>query len=258
MTNAGTNAADSPAAEPIERFERKFFVLPKNIGFAYALLRHVCRPDSEYSEGQVNSLYFDTPELDEHTRSASGEFKKSKIRIRWYGELGDYPEKASVFLELKSRRGFASSKQRRRLSVSADCLDFSHLSSGIVSKKVLLDTLTGFGHYPERPLNPVILISYNRYRFTEMLTGVRVSLDHRVRSSMVTLGVGHGERGLRMPGGVIEVKGPSLELPATLRHIGLLDVDWSRFSKYGNCIDAHMSDPGTSGRLWPPGRIPGP
>ncbi len=79
-----------------QRFERKFFVVPRNIGFAYALLRQVCRPDSEYPEEQINSLYFDTPDLDQLQRSAAGEFKKDKVRIRWYGHNG-------VFVNPKQR-----------------------------------------------------------------------------------------------------------------------------------------------------------
>ena len=79
--------------------------------------------------GQVNSLYFDTPDLDQHQRSDSGEFNKDKIRIRWYGEEYD-PHRAderrprptgrsAVWLERKSRGGFASTKQRTCLDVPA-------------------------------------------------------------------------------------------------------------------------------------------
>ncbi len=145
---------------PTRRLEQKFFVSPGNIGFAYTLLRQVCRPDREYPEGQVNSLYFDTPDLDQYMRSVSGEFKKDKVRIRWYNEIRSSQRLAPVFLELKSRQGFASSKQRQRFIVSAQYLEPPHLSAGIVDKTILVDTLAGFGHYPELPLRPIIVISY--------------------------------------------------------------------------------------------------
>jgi hypothetical protein len=35
----------------------------------------------------------------------------------------------------------------------------------------------------------------------------------------------------------------------------LVDSDWSRFSKYAYCIDSHLADLGSTGRLWPSGRI---
>ena len=240
-----------------QRIERKFFVKPRDIGFAHALLRQVCRPDSEYPVGQINSLYFDTADLDQHERSASGEYRKDKVRIRWYGENNAMPQMAPVFLELKSRRGFASSKRRDKFPVSRDKLEPDQLGAGIIDRTVLTNTIAGFGHFPSSPLRPIITISYLRYRFTEMLSGFRVSLDHNIRSTFVAREFGYGEKELPLIGGVIEVKGSSMELPGTLRKIKLLNTDWSRFSKYSHCIDTHLTDLGTVGRLWPSGRMPG-
>jgi len=87
-----------------------------------------------------------------------------------------------------------------------------------------------------------------------MLTGVRVSLDYSIRSTSIARELGYGERELQLPGGVIEVKGQSIELPPTLRRMRLLDIDWSRFSKYSHCVESHLSQPGTMSRLWPSGR----
>ncbi len=203
----------------------------------------------------MNTLYFDTPDLDQYIKSASGEFKKDKVRIRWYSRIQNQQEMVPVFLELKSRQGFASSKQRRRFKVSAQYLELARLAAGIVNKTTLVDTVAGFGHYLEKPLRPIIVISYWRYRFSEMLTGMRVSFDHNIRSSMVAPELGHRERELWLQGGVVEVKGPTLELPVTLRRIRFLDTDWSRYSKYGYCVESHLSDPGTVGWLWPSGRM---
>ena len=190
-------------------------------------------------------------------RSASGEFRKDKVRIRWYGKTETLQGSVPIYLELKSRQGFASSKQRRRLLVPADSLDTARLGAGIVDRTILADTTAGFGYFPDGPLQPVIVISYWRYRLSEMLTGIRVSLDCHIRSSAMPPWLRGGERRLQLPGAVIEVKGPSMELPPALRRIRLLDTDWSRFSKYALCLESHMSDPGTVGHLWPSGRIPG-
>lgn len=249
------NETTVSTAPPTQRFERKFFVWPRNIGFAYTLLRQICRPDSEYPEGLVSSLYFDNADLEQYTRSASGDLKKDKVRIRWYDELEDYQETVPVFIELKKRQGFASIKQRERLLVPAHKLELAHLGSGIVSKTELIETIARFGYYPELPLRPIIKISYFRYRFNEMLTGTRVSFDYNIRSSMIAPELGNRERELRLAGAVIEVKGPTIELPITLRRMKRLDTDWSRFSKYGYCVDSHLSEPGTVGRLWPSGRM---
>jgi hypothetical protein len=164
-----------------------------------------------------------------------------------------------VFLELKSRRGFASSKRRERFPVPAENLRLDQLPAGIVGKTTLLDTLARFGHFPGKPFRPIILISYWRYRFTEVLTGARVCLDDNIRSTLVAREMGWGERELRLQGAVIEVKGLSAELPRTLRRVmELVDSDWSRFSKYAYCIDSHLDDLGSTGRLWPSGRMAEP
>ncbi len=252
------NKEESTPQSPIslvERFERKFYILPKNIGFAYSLLRQFCRPDKDYPISTVHSLYFDTVDLDQYNRSASGDFNKDKVRIRWYDEESIEGDTLPVFIELKTRHGFSSSKQRERTVVPVENIELPHLIKGIVPKTVLNNTIAGFGYFPESPLRPVIKISYNRYRFTEMTTGTRVSLDYDIHSTMIAPELGRRERDLRLEGGVVEIKGLKIELPVTLRKMKILDTDWSRFSKYSNCIDSHLSDPGAVARFGPPGRI---
>ncbi|OGN88713.1 MAG: hypothetical protein A2158_00010 [Chloroflexi bacterium RBG_13_46_14] len=248
-------AGIQPDSTPVQRFERKFFILPKNIGFAYSLLRQFCRPDREYPISTVHSLYFDTLDLDQYNRSASGDFNKDKVRIRWYDEEDIEGDTVPVFLELKTRHGFASSKQRERMVVPVEDIELSRLIRGIVPKTVLNNTIARFGYFPELPLRPVIKISYHRYRFTELLTDTRVSLDSNIHSMMVAPELDYREHVLRLEGGVVEVKGPSIELPVTLRKMKILDTDWSRYSKYGSSIDAHIMEPGRVGRFGPPGRI---
>jgi len=248
-------ATTQPETSPAQRFERKFFIMPKNIGFAYSLLRQFCRPDKDYPLSAVHSLYFDTYDLDQYNRSASGDFYKNKVRIRWYDEENIMGDSVPVFIELKTRQGFASSKQRERMVVPVEDIGPSRLVKGIVSKTVLSNTIAGFGFFAESPLRPVIRISYNRYRFNEMLTGTRVSLDYNIHSTIVAPDLGHSEHDLRLEGGVIEVKRPSIELPVTLRKMRILDTDWSRYSKYSNSIDAHIMDFSSISRFGPPGRI---
>jgi len=242
-------------AQASRRIERKFFVLPWNIDVAYALLRQFCRLDAEYPEEQINSLYFDTEDLEQYEKSAEGELIKNKVRIRWYHRLDYYQEAAPVFLELKQREGFTGTKQRLRFKVPVRNLEPENLCRGIIPDSTIMNTLAGFGYFSEAPIQPVVFISYWRYRFTEMMTGMRVSLDGNIRSTMINRPLGFGEKELRLAGGVIEIKGTRMELPETLLRLKLLDIDWGRFSKYSSCIDAHLSAPGDMARLWPTGRV---
>ena len=237
------------------RMERKFFIAPARVGLAYGLLQHACCPAPEYACEQINSIYFDTADLDQHARSLAGDFRKDKVRIRWYGDNTDSHDLQPAFLELKSREGFSSFKQRLELSIPAESLEIKCPGDGIVSKTLLYDTLANFGYFPPAPLEPVIKISYKRCRFIDVFSGQRIALDCNIRSTCITGRIGNGELELKLPGAVMEIKGSSLELPLTLRNIKLLDVDWSRFSKYSSCLEAHMEAPGAAGRLSPSGKI---
>jgi len=270
-----------PNVPPLsERVEQKFFVLPQREALAFALLRRTCRADREYAVGQVNSLYFDTPDLDQHQRSDSGEYAKDKVRIRWYGEEHD-PHRTSrdtlggdivgrdastlavgsagalvrVWLELKSRRGFASTKQRLVLEASTPSLALRALPQGIVPSATLARTVASFGFFTHAPLRPVVAISYWRYRFVEPETGFRISIDSHIRSSMVMPGVGRGERGLELPGAVVEIKGPRFEVPPSLREIAEIGSSWTRYSKYSSSLEGHESSHGSVSRLWPNGMM---
>ena len=48
-----------------ERVEQKFFIRPEHMALVLALLSRTCRRDGQYPADQVNSLYFDTIDLDE-------------------------------------------------------------------------------------------------------------------------------------------------------------------------------------------------
>jgi len=242
---------------PGQRFERKFHIPTKNLGFAAALLRQLCRPDPEFPKDRVHSLYFDTPDLEQYHGSDSGEFNKNKVRLRWYVENPAGTGEIPLFIELKTRQGFASSKQRRRIFIPPSRLEPAGLAAGIISRTELAGTVAHFGHFPGKPLQPIVLITYHRYRYHEILTGVRVSFDYDIRASLVAalpdMTSTTGE--ITLQGGVIEIKGPTLDLPLSLRRMKLLEVDWSRFSKYGSCLDALFETPGSVARFSPPGRI---
>jgi len=238
-----------------QRIERKFYLIPKNIGPAYGLLRHICRLDTEYHQEQINSLYFDNADLNQHIKSLSGDFRKDKVRIRWYGKNKNLNGTKTVFIELKTREGFASTKQRLKLQVPVENLSLSRLSDGIVPKTLLSDTLASFGYFPSEPLKPVIKISYWRYRLREVMTGQSIALDCHIRSTIIARELANGEKELEFTGGVIEVKGTTVELPLALRRVKILDIDWSRFSKYSSCLESHLLENGVEGNVWPSGML---
>lgn len=238
-----------------ERFERKYYVAPADVGVACGLLRQAFPPAAEYPFEQIHSLYFDTADLEQYERSDSGDYRKDKVRIRWYGPEDGRRGLQPIFLELKSRRGFSGTKQRLKLQVPVENLVAGSLIHGVIPGTLLLDALARFGFFPSGMLLPAVRISYWRYRFCEAVTRQRVSLDLHIRSAMLRPGPVNGESELELPGGVIEIKGRTMETPLALRRGSMLDLDWSRFSKYSACIEAHGERPGTVGRMSPSGRL---
>lgn len=226
--------------ETSRRFERKFEVPAPCLGLARSLIRHTCRKDRQYPGGRVNSLYFDSRDLDQYEISDSGEFSKHKVRIRWYGETLPDSGEVPVYVELKQRDGFASSKQRTKIPVPVRDLALPGLQGGIIPAVRLEEILAGFGYFPPKPLQPVVMIAYHRYRFNELTTGIRVSVDEDIRAAIVAPNLARTGREIRVTNGVIEVKGPTMDLPATLRRMSFLEARWSRFSKYGTVLDLHF------------------
>jgi hypothetical protein len=228
------------AIEHSRRFERKFEVPARYSGLARSLVRQTCRKDREYPEGRVNSLYFDSRDLDQYEISDSGDYAKNKVRIRWYGETLPDSGDVTVWVELKKRDGFACSKQRTNITIPVRDLSLSELQNGIIPAVRLEEILAGFGYFPPKQLGPVVMISYHRYRFNEMSTGFRVSVDEDIRAVIAAPTLARTEREIRVANGVIEVKGPTMDLPPTLRRMSFLDARWSRFSKYGTVLDLHF------------------
>jgi hypothetical protein len=237
-----------------QRMERKFYLPDTKIAFAAQMLAHCCPADRNYPRGEIHSLYFDTEDLDYYEDSEQGSRQRVKVRIRWYDRVAETAAAVPVFVELKSKTGFAGTKQRKRFEVSPQRLDKAALRDGVLAYPLIAGTLAEFGYYPQDLLLPTILISYQRLRFTDLTTGARVSLDWNIRSTLVAPMLDRREGMLRMEGGVIEVKGRSMDLPPALEPLCFLETDWSRYSKYACCLQSQLEETGSVGRLLPSGR----
>ena len=84
-------------------FEAKFVAERWRAESARRWLQMVCRPDPDFPEATVYTVYYDTPGLRCLHEKLNGDYLKSKVRLRWYrvGErAGD-----TAFLEVKMRLG---------------------------------------------------------------------------------------------------------------------------------------------------------
>lgn len=188
--------------------------------------------DPSYPVGVVTSCYYDSANLDSYQESADGEFAKQKLRLRWYGEPVD--QYAGVWLELKSRDGARSVKQRVRYPSAGSP---NHLGLLIPEREELvsrLRDLTDVAAFPLEPtLQPTALIRYQRIRWQSADGSVRASLDTNVRTAH--------PRGapiwLPVPSGdVLELKSRG-DLPVQIAHLGQLGLRRTAHSKYALAVE---------------------
>ena len=214
------------------REERKYPLPAARAALLTAWLDARLPRDPQYPLGVITSCYYDTPQLDSYQESADGEFAKQKLRLRWYGDPVD--PYAGVWLELKSRDGARSTKQR-----------FRYPSSGVPNQLGLiiperdelvrrLRDLTGVAALPLEPtVIPTALIRYQRIRWQSADGSVRASLDTNVQAS--------NPRGapiwLPVPNGsVLELKSNG-DLPEQLAHLGRLGLRRTAHSKYALAVE---------------------
>lgn len=210
------------------REERKYPISDARAPLFRAWLNARLRPDPQYPDGMITSCYFDTPALDAYWDSADGQLAKHKLRLRWYGDPID--PFAGAWLELKSRDGAVSFKQRVRFAARG-----RELGEGIFLPE--RDTLTEVAQRlePSVPatLDATALVRYRRERWRDRASGLRVSLDTAVRSAPPR----PGPAWRPLPrGAVLELKsaGP---LPPRLRGLGRFGLHRTAHSKYALAVE---------------------
>ena len=72
----------------LPRQEIKYKVYYKDLGKLYAWLFNA-KFNKSFDNRNVNSLYYDTPNLDFATDNISGDSKRIKIRARWYSKCNE-------------------------------------------------------------------------------------------------------------------------------------------------------------------------
>ena len=229
-----------PRSESFTRVERKIFIDPKRLGLVRAWLAHTCRPAPEYPVGQVSSCYYDTPDMDAYFASSDGDLDKNKIRLRWYDSVPSAGG-MTAFVELKSKHGAETMKQRAPLTVPAPVLASGDFAVAL-PRETLTRYLLGFGYQAPLDLRPTVIVTYRRYRFLEQHSQMTVSLDSDIR--VRPAGDLRCWPSVSLSAAVLELKGRDLELPRPLRGLGRFGPVWSAFSKYWAAIEALADAPG--------------
>jgi hypothetical protein len=224
--------------EPVQSLDHEVkFVFPA-AGFAAAraILRGSCRSEEPYAASLVETIYFDGVGLESLAEKLGSDYRKTKIRLRWYDRS------PAVWLEVKRRVG--SRREKRRLPLPAEFFDGRELSRRSVDDPALHRVpaiLAAADEASPATLQPALHLSYRRERFFEPASGLRLSLDSDIVAlrfadwTAAVPGVRRSAGGRRSPV-LVEVKGGRRDLPAALAALADLGGRRESFSKYSFCM----------------------
>ena len=155
-----------------ERTEVKFALPRADLGKLETILEVNCRRVSYCNRtSRVVSLYFDDDRLSACRENVDGSSRRAKLRLRWYDD--PFP-RGELFLEIKRRRGQATSKERHSL----------HLASPLESASIRETTKALSRSLPPvqseallaRP-EAIVIVEYERSYFDAPFESLRITLD---------------------------------------------------------------------------------
>jgi hypothetical protein len=220
-------------SEPIWRYERKAFVTD----FDHADLLHLVKTHPAvfreiHHERTINNIYFDTPTFENYQQNVAGDDLRTKVRLRWYGELwGPHPS----VLEFKIKRGMLGRKEHYPVDGIALQPGFD-VHSGLAAIGSA-DMPASAKHFVARQ-EPKLLNRYDRRYFESHCKRFRVTIDkdlrfHHVRSTGNHLL--HSERDVRSL--VVEIKYDAEHDNDVNRITDALPFFLTKSSKYAYGID---------------------
>ncbi|TFG60001.1 MAG: polyphosphate polymerase domain-containing protein [Spirochaetales bacterium] len=198
-------------------------------------------PDPVYPFSRISSLYYDTPSFTLYHEKRSGDYLKTKVRLRWYGDLPPQNQGRNIicFFEVKQKTGSLCRKKRIELSVSTERLAADPFSDeGLIN---LPSSAVSPDYLPSGILLPMLLVQYNRYRFVDPEGDAGIALDTEIRCTRLNETFLPGAAPVSTGAGVLEIKGRSGEAPLSLRPVHVY-LTKSEFSKYARCLE-HLTEP---------------
>lgn len=130
----------------------------------------------EYPDRIVNSLYYDSHNLDSYADNLSGGGCRTKFRLRWYNESKSCTK---LTAEAKIKRNHVGWKERADITLPKplDNMPFTQLSKSI-SEQISNETLLSV--FKENT-SPTMLISYHRQYYCSNNKKIRITVDSKIQ-----------------------------------------------------------------------------
>lgn len=158
------------------RFERKFSIPELSVHeVADFVMKHPAIFYEIFHKRYVNNIYFDSVDLKNYYDSIHGSTYRTKIRIRWYGEL--FGEIVNPILELKIKDGIVG----RKLSFPLKQFALDNNFSEKKIREILIESeIPPEIKYRFNFLFPVLLNRYQRKYFQSCDRKFRITLDNNL------------------------------------------------------------------------------
>jgi hypothetical protein len=232
--NAVSSAPDSKVS-----FEHKFLFARCNHAYVMGFLQFALRPDPSFAQGRISSIYYDTPTLDLYHDKRASTYLKNKIRVRWYGDAVAMTGNLRCWLELKRKIGGTREKERFPIELPSAVLVSNDLTHPLLAN--VPQTLRTFGHSFDGAVLPMLTVQYERKRFIDLTTGMRVAVDTDICCPAVNRRFVPASPPRRLDMCVLEIKGSERELPDWFKPLRQ-HVRRDAFSKYASCFE-HLLQP---------------
>jgi SPX domain protein involved in polyphosphate accumulation len=212
------------------RYERKFLteeMLPSQVESVVRV--HPLKFYAPYPARPVNSLYLDTPDMENYNDNISGAETRRKVRLRWYGAITG--PIAQPVLEIKVKNGLVGKKLS--YAMAPFTMDegfcnrvFQEAANRSGLPQVVRDDL--------RTLSPVLLNGYRRSYFASRDGSFRVTVDSQQTFWKINGTFGnallHRQRNARDV--IVELKYAVEQEPQAERAAGFFPFRVTRNSKY--------------------------
>jgi len=219
--------------------ENKFLGSPSLYGRIISILAHFCRPDRQYPQNRVFSIYYDTPAHTAYEEKENGTFLKQKVRLRWYEDIPaskNKNEAVAVYLECKNKVGGIRGKLRKSLKVDRAQL-YTAPMEGSWFQSLIADHFCDIGLPSPGRWSPSIQIDYLRDRYECPVSGARICVDYQIGCGRVNRQMLPEMHALHLNTLVVEIKGIHNPDTPWLKHIYATGLRFSSFSKYGICFE---------------------
>jgi hypothetical protein len=232
----GEGRAEALVVEELDH-EVKFVLPATAAGPARALLAGLCRREEPHPRSRVGTIYFDDRTLTSAGEKQASDYRKTKVRVRWYDGAG------ALHLEVKRR--FGSRREKLRLPVAGDGDQLEAGGLAAAARLPVAATLAASGFFSGGEslfdLAPVIRLDYQRERFVDAASDCRLSLDTEIVAIERAPWYAAARAGRQPDGGlavaIVECKGPARALPYALRALDTLGARRRSFSKYTACLE---------------------